>query len=148
MPSFFGPPKGGENGAGIASYENAVGADPYNPETLNDYAVTLLRLGVHREKAKAMAERALRIEPENERYLTTRGRIAYLEKDYDAAVEYLQRAVNAGGANSERLELLGDAQRAKGMDDKARETYAQALRVVGKDYETEHRLQQKINGKE
>lgn len=136
----------GKSGAAIASYENAVGADPYNPETLNDYAVTLLLLGVHREKAKAMAERALRIEPENERYLTTRGRIAYLEKDYDAAVEYLQRAVKAGGATADRLELLGDSYIAEGEAEQGRRAYERALRVADVDSGQAERLQRKMAG--
>lgn len=136
--------RNGENGAGITSFERAINADPYNPETLNDFSVTLARLGVHIDKAKVLAGRALSIEPENERYLSTRGWIAYLEKDYDAAVEYLQRAVNAGGATAERLELLGDAYVAEGNRREGRNAYEQALHVVGDNHERELRLQQKL----
>lgn len=135
----------GHNGEGIASFENAVNADPYNVETLNDYSVTLARLGVHLEKAKMMADRALLIEPENEQYLTTRGWIAYLEKDYDAAVKYLQRAVNVGGATADRLELLGDAYLAEGEKQKGRDAYERALRVAGENNEQKLRIEQKRN---
>lgn len=137
----------GQTGPAIASFEEALSADPYNPELLNDYAVTLARLAVLLKKGVELADRALGIEPENEAFLTTRGWIAYLERDYETAVEYLRRAVDAGGATAERLELLGDACRADGDEHQALDAYTRALRVNGEDREREIRLQQKLNGK-
>ena len=135
-----------ELGQAVAGFEQAVSADPYNPELLDEYATTLAESGTLLDKAEELAERALGIEPENELFLTTRGRIALLQQDYQAAVEYLQQAVNAGGATAERLELLGDARQAVGDEGRALDAYRQALNVAGGDeQERRLRLQQKIN---
>lgn len=130
-----------ELGPSIASYEQALSADPYNPELLNEYARTLAEAGTLLDKSLKLIERALRIEPENERYLTTRGWIAYLQNDYDTAVKYLQQAVEIGGATAELLELLGDARHATADDQNAATAYNQALNLVGNDAERKLRLQ-------
>lgn len=134
-----------ELGEAVAGFEQAISADPYNPNLLDEYATTLAESGTLLDKAEELADRALGIEPENELFLTTRGRIALLQQDYETAVEYLQRAVNAGGATSARLELLGDARRAVGDETRALDAYNQAINVAGDEPERRLRLQQKIN---
>lgn len=135
----------GNIGQGVAAFEEALSSAPYDPVLLNDYARALADGNVLLEKARSLNDKALDIEPENEEFLTTAGRIEYLVQDYDAAVGYLQRAVDAGGATVERLELLGDAGKAAGRNDVAQKAYRDALRVLGNDAGRRAQIERKLN---
>ena len=130
---------------GVGAYERAVEAAPYDPELLNDYARLLADAKIHMEKGTALIDRALEMEPENERFLTTRGLLDYRQSDYLSAASYLRKAVDAGGATAERFELLGDAMFALGEREEARKAWEEGLRLDNGTSQRTERLHRKLN---
>jgi tetratricopeptide (TPR) repeat protein len=116
----------GKIGASDAAYEKSVDLDPDNPSVLNNFAFALARRGSRLDRALELVTRALDLEPQNESFLDTRGWVHYRRGELDAALEYISRAVAAGGADAEVYEHLGDVLKARGDYAGAREAYARA----------------------
>ncbi|MCB0713995.1 MAG: tetratricopeptide repeat protein [Ignavibacteriae bacterium] len=132
----------------VGAYEQALAADPYDPELLNNYAHLLAEENIHIQKGGMLIDRALEMEPENERFLTTRGFLDYQREDYQSAASYLQKAIDAGGATAERYELLGDAIFALGEKEEAKRAWKEGLRLEVDGSERTARLQKKLNDQE
>ncbi|MGE3801993.1 MAG: tetratricopeptide repeat protein [Candidatus Kapaibacterium sp.] len=132
----------------VGAYEQALAADPYDPELLNNYARLLAEEKIHLQKGETLIDRALELEPENERFLTTRGFLDYQREDYRSAASYLQKAIDAGGATAERYELLGDAIFALGEKEEAKRAWKEGLRLEIDGSERTTRLRKKLNDQE
>ncbi|MEX0684788.1 MAG: tetratricopeptide repeat protein [Balneolales bacterium] len=122
------------------SYENALTYDSDNDVTLNNYAYYLLERDKNIEEAKAMAQKALAIKPDNASYLDTMGWIYFKLGDYEKAKEYIESALNAGSTSAEVMEHMGDVYEKLGDLDKARHWWEKAL----KEDEKRNHLQEKL----
>ena len=119
----------GRVGASDAAYEKSIDLDPENAAVLNNFAYSLAQRGSRLDRALELATRALELEPENEIFLDTRGWVHYRRGELALALEYLERAVDAGGAAAEVYEHLGDVHRARGASADARDAYRRALEL-------------------
>jgi tetratricopeptide (TPR) repeat protein len=116
-------------GASDEAFERAIAVDPENAATLHRFAHVLAERATNLDRALELVRIALEIEPENEAYLGTRGLIHFKRDELDAALEYLNRAIAAGGATATMYEYLGDVRAARGELEEARSSYAAALQI-------------------
>ena len=81
------------------AYDNALYFLPNSPMTLNNYAYFLVENGGDVDRAETMSKQAIEQEPENDTYLDTYAWVLFKKKDYPAALEYQQKAIEAAKAN-------------------------------------------------
>ncbi|MGH1365482.1 MAG: tetratricopeptide repeat protein [Calditrichia bacterium] len=89
-------------------YSQALDRYPENALLLNNYSYSLVDRGVELQKALALAQRAIELEPDNGAYMDTIGWIYYHLEDYDAALSYIKKAVRQRQESAVVLEHLGD----------------------------------------
>lgn len=105
-------------------YENA----PDDPGVNNDLGYLYADQGVQLEKALKMIELAVAAEPENPAFLDSLGWVYFKLKQYDKALEALQKAnADPDYQDSTLLEHLGDVQNALGDQEAALASYEKAL---------------------
>lgn len=93
-----------------AAFEEALKLNPKSAEVLNEYSYCLSVQGKQLEKAKEMASYANQLKPTSGEFQDTYGWILYKLKEYEAAKDWLNKAVSNGQAkNPATLERLGDA---------------------------------------
>lgn len=94
------------------AYTNALTADPYNAETLNNYAYFLsLEKQGDLEKAERMIEKAIEMMPDFGTYLDTYAWVLFRKGDYKKALEIQQKALEATSEDDmsgELYEHMGD----------------------------------------
>lgn len=76
--------------------ERLLTIEPNSPTYLNAYAYTLATQNRRLTDARQLAERANALAPNQASILDTLGLVAFLQKDYDTAVQILQKALSLG----------------------------------------------------
>ena len=109
------------------NYDKVIKIDPLNDYVLNNYSYYLSILGEDLDKAEKMAKKAVEINPKSSSYLDTYGWVLYKEKKYSDAENYIQQALENGGANNPVIiEHLGDVLFKLGQTEKALEKWIEA----------------------
>lgn len=88
-------------------YRRALHLDPENALALNNLAYSSAQRGLHLDEARAMALRAVQLEPQSAAYLDTYAWVLYKLGEYSEARTFIERAINVGG-NATHYEHLGD----------------------------------------
>lgn len=91
--------RGGDDDAAIATYEQMIERNPQDPVALNNLAWLLKEREL--ERAAALAERAVELEPDSAPILDTYGWILHLKGDRSAALSYLERAAELAPESDE-----------------------------------------------
>jgi len=91
----------------VGYYEEVLKEDPNHSYTLNNYSYFLALRKANLAKAKKLAARLVKNNPEVATYLDTYGWILYIAKDYRDARKYLEKAV-AKNPSGTILEHYGD----------------------------------------
>lgn len=76
-----------------SAYTKALEYDPNNAHVLNNYSYFLSLRKDKLDEAKAMAERVVRMHPNDPTYLDTYAWVLYMAKEYEKAKKYLERAL-------------------------------------------------------
>jgi predicted Zn-dependent protease len=76
--------------------ERLLGIEPNSPTYLNAYAYTLATQKRRLNDARQLAERANALAPDQPAILDTLGLVAFLQQDYDSAIQALQKALSFG----------------------------------------------------
>jgi tetratricopeptide (TPR) repeat protein len=105
----------------IAIYEKILEVDPGNNLMMNNLAYVLATQGKELQKAKELAIKAVRAEPENASFIDTLGWIYYMQGEYERAREELEKAAALNGNEPEILDHLADVYEKLGNPQKARE---------------------------
>lgn len=91
------------------AYDKALIYDPNNIYVLNNYSYYLSLKEKDLEKAKLMAKKATKIEPNSSTYLDTYGWVLYKLGEYEEAKNNIEKSIEYGGKNNAIiLEHLGD----------------------------------------
>lgn len=91
-----------------SAYEKALRIDDDNALVLNNYAYSLSERNIDLDRAMTMSRRSLEQDSLNSSYLDTYGWILYQMGRYQEALQYIQKAIDAGDASPVVLEHLGD----------------------------------------
>src|SRR5690606_7922703 len=75
------------------AYEAVLETDPSNVHVLNNYSYFLSVRNQDLPKAREMAEKLVKIAPEESTYLDTYAWVLYKMKDYETAKTYLEKAL-------------------------------------------------------
>ncbi len=126
--------------ASESAYERAVELDTENPTILNNFAYSLAEFDRTTDNALALVLHELELDPDNGADMDTKGWVLFRMKDYNGALEYIQRSVDAGGAGAEVYEHLGDVHSARGEAAAARSAYERAVELSP----NEERLRSKL----
>lgn len=84
-----------------SAFEHALRLTPDNATVLNNYAYYLSERNVRLSEAEKMSARSLQIQPNTSTFLDTYGWILYKEGKYNDAKNYIQKAIDADGANAD-----------------------------------------------
>jgi tetratricopeptide (TPR) repeat protein len=114
----------------LNTFERAVAEAPYEPEILNDFARLLAENDIRLERADDLIERALEVDPNASRLLTTKGLVAERRHDFAEADSVVSIAITLGGPTAERLEILGDARVGLGRFDEGLAAWQESLRIA------------------
>jgi tetratricopeptide (TPR) repeat protein len=91
-------------------YQKALNIDPANDNVLNNWAYYLSLRREQLEKAAEMSKRSNELRPNTSSYLDTYGWILFVQGKYSDALEWLDKAMKAGGDQSGTIiEHYGDA---------------------------------------
>jgi len=118
----------GKKDSSDAMYGIALKYNPTDPLVNNNYAYSLSERGINLEFALNMVTISLKADPENPFYLDTYGWVQYKLKNYDIALEYINRAIANGDVSSEAYEHLGEIWLSKGNPEKAKSILTDALK--------------------
>lgn len=123
------------------NYDQALELDPNNLYVLNNYAYFLSLDNQNLVKARQMAEKCVKQNPNSASYLDTYAWVLYQLKSYDLALVNIEKAYNNGGNTSaEVVEHFGDILYQSGQKEQAVEKWKEAQQL-----ESNPRLEQKIN---
>ncbi len=117
----------GEDDKAVAVMQDYLEKDPESAPALNFIGYTWAEQGIKLDEAEDMVRRALELSPHSGYIMDSLGWVYYQKKDYKKALEWLKKADEAQGPDPEILFHLGDCYRALGREDKARESYRQAI---------------------
>ncbi len=111
-----------------SSYETALKIAPLNAGLLNNYAYYLSVRGARLDDAERMSKKSLELRKNDPTFMDTYGWIMYRQGKYDKALEYIQKAIDTSGQNTDGTvwEHLGDIQFKLGHADKAVESWKKA----------------------
>jgi tetratricopeptide (TPR) repeat protein len=124
------------------AYEQVLKLDPYNDYVLNNYSYFLALRNENLSKARQMSQRLVERNPTNGTFLDTHAWVLYMNKEYPAAREYIEKTIQTDPTrvSATILEHYGDILFRLGERDKALEQWRLA-RAKGNSSE---RLNQKI----
>ncbi len=132
----------GDHANSAHAYERALALEPDNPNTLNNYAYHLSVQGDELEKAAKMSRRSNELAPGQPSYMDTYAWVLFKLRRYDDARSWIERAMQAGGANEGVIvEHYGDILYELGDKDGA----LQQWRAAQKLGDVSEHLEQKIN---
>lgn len=132
-----------QNELSFKSYDKALIYNPNNATVLNNYSYYLSLTNNDLEKAKLMAEKAIKLEPNQSSYLDTYGWVLFKLGQYDKAAEYIYKAIQLNYNNPVLLEHYGDTQFKLGNIEEA-QNYWKKAKDAGSDSKI---LEQKIKDK-
>jgi tetratricopeptide (TPR) repeat protein len=112
-----------------SAFEQALKLVPDSPLVNNNYAYSLAQRNLNLKKALRMSEIAIDKLPDNAAYLDTYGWINFKLGNYDAAIEYMDKAINTGDAVGEVFEHLGDILIKLERFSDAKKAYQEALNI-------------------
>ena len=110
-------------------YQTALRLQPDDTNILNNFAYSLSVRGIRLEEALRMAIKALESEPENGAFLDTVGWIHFQKKEYEKALDYIQKSLSVRTGSAEVAEHLGDVYEKLGRMDEARRAWKSALEL-------------------
>jgi tetratricopeptide (TPR) repeat protein len=112
-----------------AAFQKSIELNPNNDITLNNFAYSLSNRGDQSllQKAKEMADNALKSSPDNPSYLDTAGWIYYRLGDYRKARELVGKSLELNPNSAEVLEHMGDIMDKLGDKTAARSYWKRAL---------------------
>lgn len=119
----------GKEANGLKSIEAALQLSSRGPNTLNNLAYFLSEAGVGLDRAWALVEEALRMEPDKPYFLDTAGWIAYQRGDFAQAKSLLSKAHAGGPTIGEIPYHLAKAEIALGEVDSALEHLKRAVEL-------------------
>lgn len=122
------------------SYLKAMKIKPDDALLLNNYAYMLAESDERLDRALALVDSALSLQPDTPSFLDTKGWILYKLNNYEDARKYLEKASQNNPENPEIYEHLGDLYRAMGENALARDAWEHALNAG----EENERIRQKI----
>jgi Tfp pilus assembly protein PilF len=132
---------GKRNGKNDSVYERALSIDSSNALVNNNFAYSLSERGIKLDMALKMAKIAIKTEPGNSAYLDTIGWIYFKAGDFNAAIEYIEKAITVGGEKPDILEHLGDIQFKMGEKDKAKGNWQKALNLDKNNSELKQKIE-------
>jgi tetratricopeptide (TPR) repeat protein len=110
-----------------SSYEQSLTFEPNNVYVLNNYSYYLSVRKENLERAKQLAEKCNKLEPNSPSFLDTYAWVLFQMEDYENAKIYLEKAIEKGGSNNPVInEHLGDTHFKLGNTDKALEYWEKA----------------------
>lgn len=109
------------------SYEQSLKLNPDNAVVLNNYAYFLSLQKRDLQKAEEMAQKAIKLDPENASYLDTIGWVYYQLEDYEQAQKYIQASLDTGQASAEVMEHMGDVMDKLNQGSEAKNWWQKAL---------------------
>lgn len=112
----------------ITYYNQALRADPRNPEIFNKLGISELKLG-DRGPARKYFKQALKYDPRNVSALNNLGAVAYLDKKYKDSVKYLKQALSLDESNAPAHLNLAEAWLGLKEIDRAMTEYARAIEL-------------------
>ena len=112
----------------ISYYEQALRADPRNPNVLNKIGIAELKLG-DRGPARKHFSQALKYDRRNISALNNLGAVYYLDKKYKNAVKYLKQALELDESSAPAHLNQAEAWIGMGQIDRAMTEYARALEL-------------------
>lgn len=112
------------------AFEAVLRRDPNNVYALNNYAYYLAERKAKLPRAKELAEKLLAAQPEEASYIDTYGWILYAAKEYDKALEQLEKAAKLS-QDGTILEHYGDALYKNGKKQQALEQWKKAKKAGG-----------------
>ncbi len=115
----------GEPAKSNEAYEQVLKLDPYNDHVLNNYSYFLALRNENLPKALQMSQRLVDRNPANGTFLDTHAWVLYMNKDYPAARQYLEKTIQLDPArvSATILEHYGDVLFRLGERDKAVEQW-------------------------
>ncbi|MET4105533.1 tetratricopeptide repeat protein [Hymenobacter sp. UYP22] len=113
-----------------AAYEAALTFDANNAQALNNYSYYLSLRGEKLERAKEMAGKLVKQNPDNDTYLDTYGWVLYRLKDYTGARQQLEKALKTT-TDATVVEHYGDVLFRLGEVDKALAEWQRAKKLGG-----------------
>lgn len=84
-----------------SAFEHALRLTPNNATVLNNYAYYLSERNIRLSYSEKMSQRSLELQPGTSTFLDTYGWILYKEGKYKEAADYIQKAIDADGANAD-----------------------------------------------
>ncbi len=111
--------------------EQIVAEDPDHAPANNDLGYSLADQGQQLDRAKAMIERAVQKDPDSSHYLDSMGWVLYKLGDFEGALDWLRRAVDAdGGQHPIIIDHLGDALYRRGRHAEATANWGKARALL------------------
>lgn len=112
----------------ISYYQQALRADPKNPQILNKLGISELKVA-DRSGARKHFSQALKADPRNVSALNNLGSVYLLDKKYKHAVKYLKQALELNEASAPAHLNLAETWMAMGQIDRAMTEYARAIEL-------------------
>lgn len=123
--------RSGERPAAVNTFQDLLKQQPDFAPALNYLGYMWAEKGENLERALALTQRAVALDPTNGAYLDSLGWANYQLGNYDVAKKYLRRAVKLTGSDATVLEHLGDLYLKLGDQAKAREYYEESVARKG-----------------
>ena len=121
--------KAGDYSKSDSAFDAALKLAPDSPLVNNNYAFSLAQRNINLNRALKMSAIAIEQLPDNAAYLDTYAWINFRLKNYDIALEYIDKAINTGNAVSEVFEHLGDILVKLERISDAKKAYREALKL-------------------
>jgi len=112
------------------TYEEAIEANPSNYFAINNYAYYLSIRKQNLDRAKELSIRMVKANPDNATFLDTHGWVLFQKEEYDAALNYLEKAAQ-NQSSATIVEHYADALYKTGQKEKALKQWKRAKSLGG-----------------
>lgn len=139
-----------ENDKAFEAYEIAIKKNPNNMSSFNNYAYFLSIEGGDLAKAEALSRVAIEKEPNSVTYLDTYAWILFLQKKYDKAKEYIDKALvpeHKDDIDNTLLDHAGDIYMALKQPQEAIAFWQKSLSLEPNNADVLSKIQQAVVGK-